>query len=199
MRFPRQLLTVTGLVIGAGLVFFLGVYGFGRYNEWRTNNRTEWEAKVKKAEDSAAFYKAAWIRDSSEYRDRIVPQWLEARAVAIRDPQTPESTKKVIRACDAIVSSCDSIQKTLRGQIRSLETQKNLLEHKPGPPRAVGYGLVMYDVIGLRPVFRVGGNLKILGPIHANVEGEYAIPSARREGVGDGFRVLVGARINLNR
>lgn len=187
------------LAIGGGLLVFLGIWAFGKYNEVRGRDRIVWEEKLADAQDSLEAYRKAGTRDSIEYRDVIVPKYVTIREQVLRDPRTPDATGKVIRACDLIVSACDSIQGGLRGQIRSLEVQNELLRHKPGPARAVGYGDILYDVVGLRPVVRVGGNVKIMGPLHVRAEGEYAIPSQLRTGVGDGFRVLLGARINFNR
>lgn len=196
----RKLLTSTvGLIMGAVLLVFLGVYGYGRYVEWRAGNLTDWKAKYAARGDSIATLKKVGVRDSIVWRDKLVPVYRDARQVATADPATPPSTRAVIRACDLIVSACDSIQGNLRGQIRNLEAQKDLLEHKPAPPRIVAAGDVLYDFVGMRPVFRLGTNVKLFGPLHARVEGEYAIPSAIREGKGGGLRLLVGARINFNK
>lgn len=196
MKFLRS---TVGMIVVAALALFLGVYGFGIYNDWRERNRTDWKRKYDDAQDSVKLYRETSKRDSIEYRNVIVPRYIHVRDSALRDTTTSERTKNVIRACDLVVSACDSIQKNLRGEIRSLATSNELLRKKPGPPRFTAYGTVLYDAIGLRPVVRVGQLAKVVGPLHLQLEAEYAVPSQLREGKGDGLRVLVGARINFNR
>lgn len=188
----------TGLILGLAFLAFVGIWLFRVYTDSRSVKEAEYKAKLSRAEDSTEFYRKAAERDSVEYRTVTVPRYIRVRDSAIRDTKTPESTRTAFKACDLVLSACDSAQGKLRGQIRALEYQNDLLEHKPGPARVVGYGDVLYDAIGLRPVVRVGGNMKVLGPFVVRVEGEYAIPSSMRK-VGDGFRVLVGARVNFNR
>jgi hypothetical protein len=189
---------VSKVVIGALVVFGL-IYGYGRYTEWRARNQTDWKAKYAESQDSVDMYRKASKRDSIQYRDKIVPEYIHIRDAALAQPNVPTSTKTAYSACDVVRSACEAAQDTLRGQIRGLERENDLLRNQPGPARITGYGELDYDVIGLRPVVRLGGNVKIVGPLNLRLEGEYAVPSQLRPGHEDGFRVLVGGRIYFNK
>lgn len=183
------------------LLAFLGAWLFGKYNDRREAHRTEYEAKMKEAKDSVEFYRNATRRDSIEYRDRLVPQYIKVRDAAVADPKTPESTKTAFKACDLVLSACDSAQAKLRGQIRALEAQKDLLEHRPGPPRVVAFGEILYGIThsegttGLAPVIRVGITAKVLGPLSLSAAGQLGMPTAGHSAVSS--QALAGVRVTF--
>lgn len=184
-----------GLVV-LGLLVFAGIAGYQKYRVWAGSNESEWKKKYEAQVDSTRAWKDSAARDSIEYVDRVKPVYVGVRDRALGDPKTPESTRAAYKACDLVVSACEKEKATLRRQIGSLEAQVDQLEHRPKERRFTAEGSALYDALGKRPVFRLGGRARIFGGFSAVVEGEYAVPSALTDARGEG-RVLIGGTIKF--
>lgn len=186
-------------LLGAVLAAFLLWWGYGIYQQSKSNERKAWEHSV----DSAATVKAAKI-GLAAVADTVYKQgetvYIRGRDVLLNPgPGKPPASAEV-KACfalaDDLKSKCDLRHDADTAALHATEHELSLWKNKPsGVRRVQAYGEAMYDFANTVPVVRAGATAKLFGPINLSVAGEYAAPKA---GSSDPrFRALAGVRVNF--
>lgn len=181
-----------GLVLAA-LLLFGAVKGCMILQDRNKVDATDWKKKyndLKHIDDSLA---TVTVRDSIEYKDQVVPVYIKGRD----NPANSPEVKKAYAACDIVLSACERVQADLRAQIVTKNDRITKLENPPAPPRLGAYGRAAYDFVGLRPVFGVGATARLIGPLSAFSEAQYAVPSMLRPSHKGDSRLLLGGEIRF--
>ena len=173
---------------------------------------------IRAVADSAALADANKRLDAAiANAGRTVDRWQTVKVPVDLPPtattrDTIQSLAKRLNACyeagDSLAGSVvplrtacsayrDTATKAIAGLRLGIAHRDSLIALGSRQKRVQGYGALLYDGIGQRPVVRAGTTTRAFWKLDGMAEAEYAIPSNVKAESGDGLRLLAGVRLQF--